>query len=1183
MNLESLLELWPGERSFLELTAALMGRRGCRAAVSGLDNSARAFFIAGLAKHSRLPVLIVTPDQRRAEKLYEDLMAFLPAFKVHLLPLRELFLTGDLLTRSSESLQQRLNFFEWCHRAEDGLYICPAGAVLSRVLPLEAWNELIVTLENGQQVDREKLLERLAELGYERVPLIEGKGQFSVRGEIIDIYPGGKDLPLRIELFEDYISSLRVFDPATQRSTESLFRADILPAHELLLTPRVFGEGSARLRKELEAAVARLRRSGEAEVAAKLKSRVEQHLSRLAQAGGLEILSQYFPYFFGPGARIFDYLPARSLLILDEPDQLIELSSRLRKELEEHHKTLFQQGELLPSQLAPFWHERELGSLFHFPTVALSLFPVTAAAVHSTEPYHFEAKEIPFYYGQWELFQTDTRRWLKEGYRVTLLAANENRLSALQELACELGLPLAEQSGAGLSGDAGQRVQVTGSNLENGFVMPSLKLAVVAESNLVPRRRKRRRFFNKEGVGLLDYRELSAGDYVVHEQHGIGKYLGLSTLEIGGLQRDYLLVKYGGADKLYIPVEQIRLIQKYIGEDGKTPRLHSLGSGEWNRLKNRVKASVQELAGELLALYAARQNSEGYAFAKDHPWQAEFEAQFPYEETPDQLQAITDVKADMEKAQPMDRLICGDVGYGKTEVALRAAFKTAIEGKQVAVLTPTTILAQQHYLTFQERFADFPFKVAQLSRFVPAVKQKEILRGLAQGRVDIIIGTHRLLSRDVKFNDLGLLIIDEEQRFGVRHKEKLKRMRLELDILTMTATPIPRTMHLSLAGARDLSIIETPPENRYPVQTFVVDYSEQLIREAIQRELNRQGQVYFVFNRVKGIDALAGQIKSLFPNARIAVGHGQMSEAQLEKVMCDFLEKRSDILVSTTIIEAGLDIPNVNTLIVYEADKCGLSQLYQLRGRVGRSNRLAYAFLTYRRDQIMSETSKKRLQAIKEFTELGSGFKIALRDLEIRGAGNILGAEQHGFVAAVGFDLYIRLLEQAVGTLSKGRQEKTKLPPRLDLKVNAFIPSSYINNQDQKIDFYQRIYTIESTGELAEVADELNDRYGSPPLPVRNLLAVARLKLLSQRLKIELIQQQKQMVVIKFEDAVQLDLDRLWVMVGSSGGKYTISAGKRLSLKVKITEEDSSFLNELLHMLETMLSLAHSEEPVSSN
>jgi transcription-repair coupling factor (superfamily II helicase) len=1174
MYLHTLLEQWTRERAFVELAHGVNTQRKYRAAVTGLDGSARVFFLAGLAEHCRRPALVVTADPARAEKIYEDLLAFFPADRVNLLPARELFITAEILTRSQEQREQRLHFLEWLYRREKGIVVAPFTAIISRMVPPEKWNRLILELRVKDSVNREALLTQLVEIGYERTPLIEGKGQFSARGEIIDIFPFGWEQPLRVELFDDLIDSIRLFDPGTQRSTGQMERAAILPAYELILPGPIFEDGEERLRGEMEQALARLRQRGEKEAAAKLKTNVEQHMNHLKEPGGLDVLSSYFSFFYGKGASLLDYLPGDFIVFVDEPSSVFEKAAILHRELEDHRSSIFLQGELLPGQLDSFWDEKALLSGTPCPLVACTLFPDSAGGLNPGREYALEHKSIPYYHGQWDLFRNDFYGWIKEGFQICLLAGSPERGAALLKSLQEMAIPVAGVLERSWSADLTAPAQMVTASLEDGFAIPALQVAVLTEHNLVPRRRKKKRLARKEGIRLRDYRDLVVGDYVVHEQHGIGKYLGLSTLEVQGVQRDFLQVKYGGSDRLYLPVDQIQLIQKYVGAEGKPPRLHGLGSGEWQRLKSKVNASVQEMARELLSLYAARQAVQGYAFGADHPWQIEFEARFPYEETPDQLQAISDVKRDLEKRQPMDRLICGDVGYGKTEVALRAAFKVAMEGKQVALLVPTTILAQQHFRTFLERFGDFPFTVAQLSRFIPAARQKEILAELARGKIDIIIGTHRLLSADVRFHDLGLLIIDEEQRFGVRHKEKLKQLRLDVDVLAMTATPIPRTLHLSLAGARDLSVIETPPENRYPVQTFVMEYSENLVKEALQRELNRQGQVYYVFNRVEGINAMAKKIQAMFPGVPVAVGHGQMPEASLERIMGEFLEGRYKILISTTIIEAGLDIPNVNTLIVYDADKFGLAQLYQIRGRVGRSNRLAYAYLTYRKEKIITEAARKRLQAIKEFTELGSGFRVALRDLEIRGAGNILGAEQHGFMVAVGFDLYCRLLEQAVAELKNVRREEP-LFPRLDLKINAFFPVSYIANHNQKIDFYQRIYTLNTAEDLVEVEEELRDRYGSPPAPVRNLFAVAALRILCRQLGIELIRQQKSALEVKFYPDRVFDSQKLWSLIGATRGRITLAGGKALTLKVKIEGGDTAAtIPELLRFLENLVVLA---------
>ena len=1113
MLLPELLKEWPRERSFNSLIKKILEGSAVGKAVTGIDGSARAFLVAGLAEAGPRPLLVITANVAGAEKIYENLLAFLPAGRVNLLPARELFITADFLTRSMEQRRQRLSFFEALSRKESGIYVAPFQALISRVLPPSLWHRLRIPLRVGERVDRERFLEQLVETGYERVPLIEGPGQCSARGEILDIFPPGREEPLRVELFDENIDSIRLFDPETQRSTGNLEEAVISPASELLVPPEFFKPGEQRIRRSLEPAFAGLSRRGEESAAAKLKTSLEHHLSRLSEPGGLDLLSSYFSFYYDEGASLFDYLPPETLVLVEEPAEIEQGSLELHRELMAHYGDIFARGEMLPGPHHPFWRIEELLTLLPNP-IALSLFPSSSGFLKVSHEVAVEGKNAAGYHGQWELLKSDFEQWSGAGYRIAFIAATAERAVGLKQLLEEQGL--GPGTGSRLPWAPGE-ARVLTANLEEGFLIPSLGLALITESNLFPRRRKKRPLARAKGPGLRDYRDLGVGDYIVHEQHGIGKYLGLSTLEIGAVRRDYLLIKYRGTDKLYLPIEQVELIRKYVGAEGRAPKLHRLGSGEWQRIKSRVKSSVEEMARELLSLYASRELADGYSFSGDHPWQLEFESLFPYEETGDQLQAIAEVKADLEKKHPMDRLICGDVGYGKTEVALRASFKVVMEGKQVALLVPTTLLAQQHFRTFTERFADFPFRVAQLSRFVPPAEQKKIIEELAAGKIDLVIGTHRLLSDDIRFHDLGLLIIDEEQRFGVRHKEKIKQLRLSVDVLAMTATPIPRTMHLSLAGVRDLSVIETPPENRYPVQTFVAQYSDHLAREAVQRELHRGGQVYFVFNRINGINAMAKKIQAMFPGATVAVGHGRMPESTLERIMEGFISGEYQILVSTTIIEAGLDIPNVNTLLVYDADQFGLAQLYQLRGRVGRSHRLAYAYLTYRREKLITESAKKRLQAIKEFTELGSGFKVALRDLEIRGAGNILGSEQHGFMVEIGFDLYSRLLEEAVARLKKRPpKKKAPPPPRLDLKLNAYLPSSYIVNQGQKIGFYQRIYALTTASDLREVEEEMRDRYGSPPPPVQNLLQAASLRVVAAGLGVSSLHQEDDSVEISF-------------------------------------------------------------------
>ena len=1150
--LSGLLDLWSEEENFNKIMANIFGQSDYQAMLTGLDGSARSYFMAGLALQCRRPALVIAPDQGRAEKIYTDLLSLYPG-QVRLLPSREFIINTEVLSRSEEYQQMRLQFLEWLYGKNEGIYVATGPALLSKMLPPETWNELTLHFRPGRVLDRQELIDQLVARGYVRASLTEARGHFSARGDIIDIFPPGRDLPFRLELFDDIIQSLRTYDPETQRSTEKLDAVTVMPARELLTTREIFEQGEKLIQKRLDRVISSLRKRNENDAAARLKQEVSRHLDRLSQPEGLDFLSSYFPFFYNEGVSLIDYLSPDFLVFIDEPSAIAESGESFRREFENYCSSSLMEKEMLASTSQLLWQEDQIFLNLPCPLIGFSLFPGTSGIFKAREAFNLEAKSAPYYHGQWELFKSDYQNWLENGYRICLFASSAQRAQGLLDYLTEQGifegaLPLPS---------------VFEGSLEEGFIIPGLQLALVAEQNLLPRRQKKKRFKKSEGIRLSNYRDLSTGDYVVHEQHGIGKYQGLSTLEISGVKRDYLLLKYRGTDRLYIPVDQIGLIQKYSGGESPAPRLHSLGGGEWQRLKKKVSQSVEELARELLSLYAARQAVGGYSFSQDHPWQQEFETHFPYEETPDQQQAVNDVKVDLEKAHPMDRLICGDVGYGKTEVAMRAAFKVVMEGKQVAVLVPTTVLAQQHYRTFQERFEGFPIRVAQLSRFVSKQEQKEVVSDVAAGKVDLVIGTHRLLSGDISFNDLGLLVLDEEQRFGVRQKEKIRKMRLEVDTLAMTATPIPRTLHLSLAGARDLSVIDTPPEDRYPVQTYVLEYSEDLIREAVQRELKRDGQVFIVFNRVDQIDRFSEKIRNMFPDAAVAIGHGRMPETSLEKIMTDFQEGSYQILVCTTIIESGLDIPNVNTLIVCEADKFGLAQLYQIRGRVGRSNRLAYAYLTYRRDKVVSEVAQKRLKAVKEFTELGSGFKIALQDLEIRGAGNILGADQHGFITAVGFDMYCRLLDQAVAEL-KNEKEEQKTNPRIELQINAYLPSSYITAQAQKVDFYQRIYNADSVETLQEIEEELADRYGSGDDVVKNLLKAAELRIWAMALGVELIQQQGEVIYIQFNPAARLESSLVMKNTMIATGRITVKQDRPLTLKLTGFSKHNDRLNEMI-------------------
>lgn len=837
-------------------------------------------------------------------------------------------------------------------------------------------------------------------------------------------------------------------------------------------------------------------------------------------------------------ASLFDYVAPQAVAVMDEPARVRDGLARVVREDPVQRPTMWAWPELLNAA-------RQRAAVLH-----VALLPQKARQIAPQSVIGLTAKGVAPFHGRVDMITTELKAWQERGYAVVVLMPTAERARAVRDNLYDAAVPAVYDPS--LHQAAPGRLVVGVGQLTAGFEWTHAKVVVVTEQEMFGRRKKRR-FSRSAGAGKLDhFRDLQVGDYVVHVNYGIGKYAGVETLTVGGVHRDYFLIRYSGEDKLYVPTDQADLLQKYLAPDNEVPRLHKLGGTEWQKTKARAQAATKELAGELLALYAARQATPGYAFAPDTPWQREFEEAFPYEETPDQLQAIQEIKQDMEKPVPMDRLLCGDVGFGKTEVAIRAAFKAVMSGKQVAVLVPTTVLAQQHYQTFSARFAGFGPVVEVVSRFRSEREQRDILSRLAQGRIDVLIGTHRLLQPDVTFKDLGLLIVDEEQRFGVTQKERIKKWRTNVDVLTLTATPIPRTLHMSLVGARDMSIIETPPEDRLPVETYVVEYDQDIVREAIRREIRRGGQVYFVYNRVQNIESMAREIMTIMPDVRVGIAHGQMAEEQLEQVMLDFYEGRYDVLLCTTIIENGLDVPNANTLIVFDADHFGLAQLYQMRGRVGRSYRQAYAYLTYQPDKVLSEIAEKRLEAVKEFTELGSGFKIAMRDLEIRGAGNILGAQQHGHMVSVGFEMYCRLLEDAIREL-RHQPAAVASEPVFELNVDAYLPEQYVDDAGQKIDIYRRIAAARDEAVLDDIADELMDRFGDMPQPVVNLLTVAKLRVLAGRLGVAAVVEKSDRITITFTNQPRVAVENILALKAAHPGRLTLVAGPPAAIYVRKT------------------------------
>ncbi|NNU91124.1 transcription-repair coupling factor [Anoxybacillus sp. CHMUD] len=1092
--------------------------------VTGLSGSARSVFISSLYEDTERPLCIVTHNLFQAQKIYDDLIQLIDEEEVFLYPVNEL-IAAELAVASPELRAQRLEVLNyWCERKK-GIVIAPIAALRRLLPPKDVWQRYQLHFRVGEQMDVEHCLKQFIAMGYERVSVVSTPGEFSVRGGIIDIYPLTAELPYRIELFDVEIESIRTFSVDDQRSVAEIDEVLIGPATELIIEQQHINEAIQRLEAQLHDTLQHIHDE-------KTKNRLYEHVSfeleQLKNGKSIEEMYKYFSLFYPSAASLLDYIPEHGVVIIDEMSRIQEVAEKLEQEEAEWYTNLLEEGKIVQSVSISHSFPEVLQKRTR-STIYLSLFLRHIPYTHPQNIVNVSCKQMQVFYSQMQLLKGEVERWQKGNYAVVLLAGNEERAKKLKQTLEDYEIDAVQigKDDALLHG----KCQIVPSGLVAGFELPMQKLAVITEEELFKKRMKRpvRRQKLSNAERIKSYTDLKVGDYVVHVNHGIGKYLGIETLEINGVHKDYIHIQYQGNDTLYVPVDQMDLVQKYVGSEGKEPKIYKLGGTEWKKVKKKVESSVQDIAEDLMKLYAEREASKGYAFSPDNEMQREFEAAFPYQETEDQLRSIREIKRDMESERPMDRLLCGDVGYGKTEVALRAAFKAIMDGKQVAFLVPTTILAQQHYETVRERFQGYPINVGLLSRFRTKKQQTETIQGLKDGTIDMVIGTHRLLSKDVSFKDLGLLIIDEEQRFGVAHKEKIKQLKTNIDVLTLTATPIPRTLHMSLIGVRDLSVIETPPENRFPVQTYVMEYSPIIVREAIEREMARGGQVFFLYNRVEDIDRKAEEISALVPDARVTYAHGRMSEHELEAVMLAFLEGQYDVLVSTTIIETGVDIPNVNTLIVYDADKMGLSQLYQLRGRVGRSNRIAYAYFTYRKDKVLNEIAEKRLQAIKEFTELGSGFKIAMRDLSIRGAGNLLGAQQHGFIDSVGFELYSQMLKEAIEEKRGTKQEKP-FEVEIDLEVDAYIPEYYIANEQQKIEMYKRFRGLDSLEELEQLREEMLDRFGDYPDEVAYLFQIAEMKIYAKQHLIESIKQTKQEVTILFsqETTKQIDVSKLF-------------------------------------------------------
>lgn len=1138
-------------------------------ALFGLPETIKGLILSLLIQELDKTTVIVTNSMVRAKQLCEELTSYI-GDKVYFLPDREVSY-HKVAARSTEIIAERIRILELFAKGDkNAVVIGSVEAFLPMQSPLSVFKDNIISISQGDEYDMAELMRMSSSMGYERVGVVEGPGQFAVRGGLFDIYPIADDMPCRLEFFDIEVDLIRNFDPVTQRSTKNIDSVDIMPAREILPSDEDIRNASERIKSEWITHRKKVSKVS-VEKSRILDDRIDTLLEIMNEGLYDENFESFFPYLVDDGVSVFDYMPDDTRIIIDQPHRIKEAYDGWREDFEDHFKTLLSNGEVLPGQIEGWLDYQDFISCVNDKKwMVLRTIPGHSKEFEPHVTYQPNIRTAQSYSGRMSILSNDLNDWAAQKYRLLLLAGSDSKSIGLKRGLSDQDIDVNIVEGNKLPNKG--RMAIYPHNIICGFELPDIKTVILGSLEIFGHHRKLRRQGQKRRK-INPFTDLDVGGYVVHENHGIGRYLGIRTMEVQGAKRDYLTIQYAGKDRLYIPAGQMDIIQPYVGMGGRGPKLSRLGGNDWQRIKSKVQKSIEDLSEELLALYAVREDAKGFAYSVDTVWQQEFEEAFPYEETPDQLDAVKDIKGDMENARVMDRLLCGDVGYGKTEVAIRAAFKATMDSRQTAFLAPTTILAQQHYQTLIRRFENFPVNIEVLSRFRTPAQQKKTIRKLKSGEVDIIVGTHRLFSKDIRFKNLGLLIIDEEQRFGVKHKEAIKQIKKNVDVLTLTATPIPRTLHMSLVGIRDISLIDTPPENRRPVQTYVAEYSDSLVRDAILREIGREGQVYFVYNRVKTMDRMAMQLQELVPEARIGMAHGQMAEVTLERSMMSFYEKEYDVLVCSTIIENGLDVSNANTLIVYDADRLGLSQLYQLRGRVGRSARLAYSYFLYNRDKVITEVAEKRLQTIREFTEFGSGFKIAMRDLEIRGAGNLLGGEQHGHMASVGYDMYCKLLKETVSTM-KGIKKPVRVETTIQIQVDAHIDDEYISMESQKMEMYKRISSIESIDDKRDVEDELTDRFGDMDDRVKKLIDVAWLKYVASRLGVKEINHHRKRVDIKFYDSNTVNPKTLMVMLNESRGRITYRGSQNPVFTIHLDDSDadtaltnsSNFIHKINHL-----------------
>ena len=1122
--------------------------------ISGLTDSGKVHLAYSTCFYAERPICIVTYNELQAKKIIKDLAYFEDS--IEYFPKKEI-LAYDYLTESKDSLFERIEVLNNIINKKARIIVTTVEAVMQPMIAKKTLYKNLLKLKVGQELNLDKLKETLINLGYERYDVIEGKGQFSIRGGIVDIAVNSKS-GVRIELWGDEIDSIRKFNILTQRSTDMLEETSIYPAFEYVLENSI-----DQVCKKIE----------ESKYAGVLNDIAEEDIEQIKSGDYISKIDKYFTFFYNKQESILDYLDKDCIVFLDEISKIKARSENIIKDTETILKGLVEKRKI-PIQILEQTMDyiKVIDKTKEKQTIYLENKEIGFTDVQSMHAkrngYSFSYREVNFFRSSMDLLFEELQKANKKSKQTVVLCGNYDNAKKLSKLLEEKNIKYTLDEN--LETDIVPGVTfLTSGTISTGFESYDLNLLVISASELfVSREKKRTRLSQsfKEGETVI-FSDLKIGDYVVHKTHGIGEYIGVNTIKADGVTKDYIKVKYKDNDILYVPISSLDNIRKYIGAEKGAPKINRLGSKDWEKTKARVKNNLREVARELIELYAKRQHSKGYSFSKDTIWQKEFEDSFPYVETDDQLRCIEEVKKDMEAEKPMDRLLCGDVGYGKTEVAIRAAFKACMDQKQVAYLVPTTVLAQQQYESFKERMEKFPIRVDVLNRFRTPKEQKQILEKLEKGELDVVIGTHRILSKDVKFKNLGFLIIDEEHRFGVKDKEKIKEIKTNVDVLTMTATPIPRTLHMSILGIRDMSVIYEPPQNRKPVQTYVLEYDDEIVREAITKELEHDGQVFYLFNNVEGIEAKANKIQALVPEAKIGVAHGQMSGRELEEIMQDFIDKKINVLVCTTILESGIDIPNANSIIVENADRLGLAQLYQIRGRVGRSEKQGYAYIMYKKDKLLSEVADKRLKAIKEFTEFGSGFKIAMRDLEIRGAGSILGEMQHGHMEQVGYDMYCKLLDQVVKEM-KGIQVEEEIDVQLDLDVSSYIPDEFIEDSNQKIEIYQEIALCKNEDEIKDITDSIIDRYGNMPKEIEKLLDIARIRNACRAKNIIKVAQKSDKVIFYFDEKT-FDFSVVEKLLKKYGMRIKFSPAKNpyVTYKLKnindILKEIKEFLQEV--------------------